>query len=417
VNSDDRFWNRDELYQEVWSTPMWTLAKKYGISDVGLAKVCRKLKIPLPGRGYWAKKQAGQKVTQASLPQVKEKDKVLLNKPSPPKEQPVTEELGTDDERVQLARLEALSPEAPIKRGDLSHPLILQARAKLAKANENPHGILWIVEQCLDIRVSRASLDRAIRVMAGLVAVIEREGFSVSVGNGHHEQTTATVCGQTIKFGLVEQVERVEASVAPSGGLVDRVLKYGAQPPVLRKPSGKLLIEVWDIWGTYKKRWKDGKTTRLEDLVPKVLAGFIRIALHRRAEGERRAAENRERQKRVEERDRLLAAIKAEKARVRALRHVAADWLRAEQLRSFISAAYHAGSQYGQATEPGTPFGDWLTWAAKQADRLDPLKESPESIIDCKLEPPDEPTWSYSYRKPPAPFRFPKPIWRIQKGV
>ena len=364
---------------------MWTLAKKYGISDVGLAKVCRKLTIPLPGRGYWAKKQAGQKVTHAPLPQVKEKDKVLLNKPSPPKEQPVvTEELGTDDERAQLARLETSSSEAPLKRGDLSHPLIVQARAALAKANENPHGILWIAEQCLDIRVSRASLDRAIRVMAGLVAVIEREGFSVSVGNGHREQTTATVCGQTIKFGLVEQVERVEASVAPSGGLVDRVLKYGAQPPVVRKPSGKLLIEVWDIWGTHKKRWKDGKTTPLEDLIPKVLAGFIRIALRRRAEEERRAAESRERQKRVEERDRLLAAIKAEKARVRALRHAAADWLRAEQLRSFISAACHAGSQRGEATEPGTPFGDWLTWAAKQADRLDPLTESPESIVDCR---------------------------------
>jgi hypothetical protein len=32
-----------------------TLAEKYGISDVGLAKNCRKLSIPLPGRGYWAK--------------------------------------------------------------------------------------------------------------------------------------------------------------------------------------------------------------------------------------------------------------------------------------------------------------------------------------------------------------------------
>jgi len=416
VSSDDRFWNRDELYQEVWSVPTWTLAKKYGISDVGLAKVCRKLTIPLPGRGYLAKKQAGQKVSLEPLPQLNEKDRVLVHKPSPPKEQPVMEEFGTDDERAQLARLEESSPESLLKRGDLSHPLILQALAKLTKANENPHGILWTDEQCLDIRVSRASLDRAIRVTAGLVAIIEREGFSVSVGNGHREQTTVTIYGQTIKFGLVERVERVEASLAPSGGLVDRVLKYGAQPTVAREPSGKLLIEVWDIWSTYKKRWKDGKTAQLEELIPKVLAGFIRIALYRRAEAERRGAEARERQKRVEERDRLITAIKAEKARVRALRHSAADWSRAEQLRSFISAACHAGSQHGQATEPGTPFGDWLTWAAKQADRLDPLKESPESVIDCKLEPPDEPTWSYSYRRPSAPFRFPKPIWRIQKG-
>lgn len=156
---------------------MWTLAKKYGISDVGLAKVCRKLTIPLPGRGYWAKKQAGQKVLQETLPKLNEKDRVLVHKQSPLKEQPVTEELGTDEERAQLARLDASSHESPVKRGDLSHPLILQARAKLTKTNENPHGILWTAEECLDVRVSRASLDRAIRVMAGLVAVIEREGF------------------------------------------------------------------------------------------------------------------------------------------------------------------------------------------------------------------------------------------------
>lgn len=42
------FWDRDSLYEEVWATPMAKLAKKYGISDVGLAKVCRKLAIPLP---------------------------------------------------------------------------------------------------------------------------------------------------------------------------------------------------------------------------------------------------------------------------------------------------------------------------------------------------------------------------------
>jgi len=76
---------------------MWTLAKKYGISDVGLAKVCRKLTIPLAGRGYWARKQAGQKVPQDPLPDMKEKDKVLLQKPAPPKEQSTTEESWADD--------------------------------------------------------------------------------------------------------------------------------------------------------------------------------------------------------------------------------------------------------------------------------------------------------------------------------
>jgi hypothetical protein len=55
-------YNRDELYQKVWSEPMRKLAKQYEMSDVGLAKICRKLSIPLPGRGYWAKKTAGKRV-------------------------------------------------------------------------------------------------------------------------------------------------------------------------------------------------------------------------------------------------------------------------------------------------------------------------------------------------------------------
>jgi hypothetical protein len=36
---------------------------------------------------------------------------------------------------------------------------------------------------------------------------------------------------------------------------------------------------VWNVGALRTKRWKDGKTTQLEDLVPKALAGFIRIAL------------------------------------------------------------------------------------------------------------------------------------------
>ena len=66
MGADGRFWKRDELYEEVWATPIKTLAKKYGISDVGLAIVCRKLSIPLPGRGYWARKEVGQSVEQGS---------------------------------------------------------------------------------------------------------------------------------------------------------------------------------------------------------------------------------------------------------------------------------------------------------------------------------------------------------------
>jgi hypothetical protein len=61
-------YRRVELYEQVWSEPVTKVAEKYGISGVALAKVCRKLDVPLPGRGYWAKKAAGQRLKKTPLP-------------------------------------------------------------------------------------------------------------------------------------------------------------------------------------------------------------------------------------------------------------------------------------------------------------------------------------------------------------
>jgi hypothetical protein len=65
-------WNRVDLYGEVWNQPLVKLSRKYGISDVRLGKVCRKLNVPHPGRGYWAKKTVGQAVEQVPLPEFKD---------------------------------------------------------------------------------------------------------------------------------------------------------------------------------------------------------------------------------------------------------------------------------------------------------------------------------------------------------
>lgn len=59
---------RQQLYELVWSGPITTLAKSLTISDVGLAKACRRGDIPLPPRGYWAKLNAGKRVIRPPLP-------------------------------------------------------------------------------------------------------------------------------------------------------------------------------------------------------------------------------------------------------------------------------------------------------------------------------------------------------------
>ncbi|BDC50590.1 hypothetical protein F183_A29060 [Bryobacterales bacterium F-183] len=43
-------WDRNKLYDEIWEKPATQVAKEYGISDVGLGKVCRQLNIPKPTR-------------------------------------------------------------------------------------------------------------------------------------------------------------------------------------------------------------------------------------------------------------------------------------------------------------------------------------------------------------------------------
>ena len=59
---------RQSLYELVWSKPMSELAGNFGISNVGLAKRCKQVDVPvLPYRGYWTRIAAGQKPDKIPL--------------------------------------------------------------------------------------------------------------------------------------------------------------------------------------------------------------------------------------------------------------------------------------------------------------------------------------------------------------
>ncbi len=69
--SDDRQTKtvqRQALYEQVWAQPMTKVAKEYGISNVALAKICKKLNVPCPWRGFWRRKEAGKSVKSLPLP-------------------------------------------------------------------------------------------------------------------------------------------------------------------------------------------------------------------------------------------------------------------------------------------------------------------------------------------------------------
>jgi hypothetical protein len=70
--SDPPIYRRQDLYDQVWTEPLRDVARRYGISDVALGKICKKLDVPRPPRGHWAKKAVGKHGKQPPLPPLRE---------------------------------------------------------------------------------------------------------------------------------------------------------------------------------------------------------------------------------------------------------------------------------------------------------------------------------------------------------
>jgi len=60
--------SRENLYEEVWAEPMIAVAARYHVSSSFLARVCERLNVPRPPRGYWAKLAVGKKCPRPALP-------------------------------------------------------------------------------------------------------------------------------------------------------------------------------------------------------------------------------------------------------------------------------------------------------------------------------------------------------------
>ena len=66
-----RVLSREEIYKDVWTKATMHVAEGYGISGSMLARICTKLQIPRPPRGYWARPVKERKGMQPKLPKWK----------------------------------------------------------------------------------------------------------------------------------------------------------------------------------------------------------------------------------------------------------------------------------------------------------------------------------------------------------
>ena len=95
-----------------------------------------------------------------------------------------------------------------------------------------------------------------------------------------------------------------------------------------------------------------------------------------RAEDQARKERELVRQKRIDEVAAELEKVEAEEKKIRLLRREVLAWHRAERIRKYAVAA----------RESAVKDTEWIAWAERQADRLDPLKETPKSIVDDREE-------------------------------
>jgi len=390
VHRQESTWNRQELYERVWRFPLRKLADEYGISDVGLAKVCRKLEIPLPGLGHWTKIACGHRIARPPLPAM-EKVPVLIRQIRESKT-PILPEDSPELDRIE--RVSATKTPSATK-AMLAHPLIEKTRLLLSKASCREGEKLWAGREAdsLDIRVTQTCLPRALRIMAVVIHMLEQEGFMLAVEKRGSESTSANIYGETIRFGLVEKLRQVKSNPKP-----DASSRY-SYTSIRLEPTGVLSMVIWSYAKGLQKAWRDREGVELEDQLPKCLAGMMKIALRERAEGAKREKERQATQERIDEVRAELSRIEREEKKIKTLEREAIRWERAERIRKYIEVVRHDAVQRTDPEERAKAL-EWVEWAAGQADRIDPLKPSPSSLVDDKetvirrLEAILQPWWS-----------------------
>lgn len=177
---------REALYEDVWTEPAFKLAAKHGISPATVAKICRKLAIPMPPRSYWPRMKRGLPVQRKPLPAAKAGAPVVHRIDRWVEDRAEVGEVAP--EARALAAREREPEQKVIVAAMLTdpHPLVAATEPVLRRAAAKAKGMLPNPAQkhrVLDIDVTEPLIERALRVADALVKALEARGYQVEVGN------------------------------------------------------------------------------------------------------------------------------------------------------------------------------------------------------------------------------------------
>lgn len=383
---EKRVYRRQQIYDEIWKEPVRTVAKRYGVSDVALSKMCRKLGVPRPPLGFWARRAAGYDDPVPPLGNLPKGAREVI-------EVSLWHDHAADvvkGERVRALvvreRTGAMRVEVA-ERLESPHPLIVKSRPILERAGCNIEPTLR-EKVCLDVGVSAGSLDRALRIMDALLKTFESRGhtielnepvapdgfpFAWGVWKGKHCETGVRIGKDLVLFSLSEGCDQVEVAPPPTPKRRRSAYEPSAEPKYEERPTGVLTLSINSrVPAHSRRRWTDSRKRTIESSLNDFLAGVTVAAEYVRSEREEYERRRREQEERVRrEEARRLAAARRQRRATR-LHGEVERWRLSRDIRAYVSAARSTASGLGSKLDTAR-LERRLAWAEAYADQIDPM--------------------------------------------
>jgi hypothetical protein len=374
--------DRATLYAEVWTNPVIHVAKKYEISDVGLRKVCRRLGVPLPPLGYWARKASGQSPETASLP--KWNGPTTYESSRRVDESTVLETADIEEaaEVVKQRAFEGNPKNGIVVKNDLlgCHRWVTETNRLAKKSRSIYRGLLQIWGgHHLSTDVSPNEINRALRIWSALLKGVEARGFEVALTKRldtlqSPQDVTISVYGELMYLSLTERVRQNERELTPEEIKAQRE-KPGASigERYTYTPTGILKLTVKSEFRGYTIATLVDKDNRpIDSQLNDLMITLVQSALARKAARRAREAERRQQAERDLEERRLRDIREKCLTVMHNIESLALRWERAQRLRRFADAL----EQGVGAADPKTASDqadDQVKWIRRGADWLDPL--------------------------------------------
>lgn len=245
--------NRQGLYNLVWEKPVVHAAKRFGISDVALRKICKKHDVPLPPLGYWAKLAHGKKVVQPPLPPCRDGilDRVyLVEKPT------VAEPIAVTEARVVARERETAEAKItiPAQRPENLHFTARAAERTLNKAKPDQGGFIASSGPGLvTVRIGPQTIERAVILLDTFLKAVIARGFQIS---DDEKGVTITVDGEVFRMAERKRQSEHETWRARFPSIYPSQSNWKTYRSWDHFPSGRLSFEL-------NAEWPDGWRPRL----------------------------------------------------------------------------------------------------------------------------------------------------------